>query len=424
MYLPDIYYYNPTCDFAIANGTASWQPNRLLQGMEIDTGNLPQYLCRSRDIVLVRQLPSERLKQVLTDSGFNLPEFRLIHEATADPDFLRQPRGFIRPWGWSPAAHSVLDPFKPTCSAGFLKSPVAYWQERSRQLYSRLTARDILSDILQENELPELAGPGTIPVSCRTLSEIESLAEKQGRMMVKMPWSSSGRGLQPITTFPMSRSVRQRLSGMLRDQGFVLAERLLPKICDLGFLYEITAGEIRFLGHSRFFTSDKGQYRGNYLNGFPNMKSQELHEFIRYTGETIPRIHIRALEKSGIHKLYEGPCGIDTLIFRSPEGTLKIQPCLEINLRYTMGHLANRLEKHLADGSSGIFSIYYQKENSFTDYATSKYKAKPEMGSDGRIVSGFLPLTEFSRNNLFGAFLRVVPGQHPPIVVNDLDTTL
>lgn len=407
MYLPDLYYHNPTCDFAIANGTVSWQPNRLLQLMERDTGNLPQYLCHPRDIVLVRQLPSERLRQVISDSGLNLPEFRLIHEAAEDPDFLSQARGSIRPWGWSPSAHAALEPFKISCSADFLNSPVAYWQQGFRPLYSRLTARDILVKILQEDELPELADPGTIPEICCTLREIEILVENRGPMMVKMPWSSSGRGLQPITTYPISRSVSQRLSGMLRDQGFVLAERLLSKICDLGFLYEITSGEIRFVGHSRFFTNEKGQYRGNYLNGYPTGKSREEQEFIRHAGKALPPIQTRALEKSGITSLYEGPCGIDTLIYRDSAGKLRIQPCLEINLRYTMGHVAARLEKHLAPGSKGIFSMYYQKENTFADYVSANYQKKPDLDSGGRIVSGFLPLTEFGLNNVFGAYLSI-----------------
>ena len=50
--LPDIYLFNPTCEYAVANGHTSWQPNRLLQKMEEDLGTLPLFFARPQDVIL------------------------------------------------------------------------------------------------------------------------------------------------------------------------------------------------------------------------------------------------------------------------------------------------------------------------------------------------------------------------------------
>ncbi|HOI48862.1 MAG TPA: hypothetical protein PK167_06130, partial [Prolixibacteraceae bacterium] len=65
MKLPDVYLFNPTCEMAIANGTVSWQPNRLLQQMETDLGNLPQFFAAETDVVLVKRLPGKAFTDTL-----------------------------------------------------------------------------------------------------------------------------------------------------------------------------------------------------------------------------------------------------------------------------------------------------------------------------------------------------------------------
>lgn len=105
---PDIFLFNPTCDFAIANKTASWKPNLLLQTMERDLTNLPQFLCQQNDIVLVHEIPSEQLLKNLHLAGFTIPRFKTITESLSDQIFISEPISHLRPWGWSPAAHNLL----------------------------------------------------------------------------------------------------------------------------------------------------------------------------------------------------------------------------------------------------------------------------------------------------------------------------
>ena len=56
---PDLYLFNPTCEYAVGNGSPNWQANRLLQNMEADLDILPMFLATSNDFVLVEHLPSK-----------------------------------------------------------------------------------------------------------------------------------------------------------------------------------------------------------------------------------------------------------------------------------------------------------------------------------------------------------------------------
>ena len=50
---------------------------------------------------------------------------------------------------------------------------------------------------------------------------------------------------------------------------------------------------------------------------------------------------------------YQGPAGIDALIWREPSsGRLYLKPVVELNPRWTMGRVALELEKHIVPGVS------------------------------------------------------------------------
>jgi hypothetical protein len=404
---PDIFLFNPTCDFATANNTVSWQPNRLLHQMERDMGNLPQFLSKPGDIVLVQELPSSELLNKLKDAGFELPSFLSVDKALSSPTFLNGKPGNLRPWGWSPAVHHLLQPIKPLCIREFSESPMAVWKPAHRSLFSRETARDLLKNMLAQIGEIRFIDEDFLPQICYSMDEVEQLATKWKQVMVKLPWSSSGRGLQAVTRVPVHPSVKQRIGGMIRSQGHVFAEPLHKKIQDMGFLYDVTPEGIKFLGCSRFFTTVKGQYRGNYLNGYPADTSPELKIFLKMAENTLPGIHLQALSDMRIGELYAGPLGIDTLIFTNSDGDYVINPCLEINWRYTMGHVALQLERHIESQSTGTFYTYYSKEKPFSDFAAGNMKTFPLYSIDGKLVSGFLPLTEYMHNNVFGAFMQL-----------------
>ena len=55
-----------------------------------------------------------------------------------------------------------------------------------------------------------------------------------------------------------------------------------------------------------------------------------------------------------VHKGYSGRAGIDLMIVRDLDGSLRLRLPLELNCRATMGHIALRLKTRLAPRSVGF----------------------------------------------------------------------
>ena len=139
--------------------------------------------------------------------------------------------------------------------------------------------------------------------------------------MVKAPWSSSGRGLQPVTKLPVHPKVWEKIMGIVKEQGYAIAEPFLNKQFDLSFQFEIVEGKVHFLGFSHFQTDKKGRYLGSFLNGIPNGTSQELALFVQQSSDFLVKPLAKIIEQSELPKNYEGHFGVDTLIYRNDRWT-------------------------------------------------------------------------------------------------------
>lgn len=403
--LPNIFLFNPTCEYAIANETVSWQPNKILQKMETDLATLPLFFAAANDKLIVSKLPSDKFINHLQRIGIKAPEF-ILKQSIANKKN-NTPVNKLKPWGWSPAAHKLLSPIKPNCSEAFKVSPVFNWQPEYKHLYSKKFARGILQQItrnypskyfIEQNQLTEI---------CITKNDFILLIEKWEKLMVKAPWSSSGRGLQPIRHKPIHEKVWAKILAMVKDQGYTIVEPYLNKVIDLAFQFEMKKGKVSYLGISNFSTDYKGQYNGNSLNGLPDSLPPEVVKFI----EQVPALTIEPLkeilEASELADNYEGYFGVDTLIFRNDAGELKVNPCLEINLRQNMGLLCLTLEKYLVLNKKGIFRTWFQSGTLFADFAKEMEIKHPLNLEGDKIKSGFFALTEAKEDTQFGAYLLI-----------------
>ncbi|QGY45101.1 hypothetical protein GM418_15915 [Maribellus comscasis] len=407
MKYPDVYLFNPTCEYAVANGNASWHPNRILQKMESDLATLPMFYAQSTDLILVDKLPSDEFIEQLGKVDILLPQFVLRKKILNSDKSKKETFNKLSPWGWSPAAHKLLSPLKAFCSEEFNQSPASNWHPEHRKLYSKGFALQILKQLVSAVKSDLFIEEELFPEICRTREEIERLISRWGRLMVKAPWSSSGRGLQPITKTPVHEKVWEKLMGIVNDQGFTLVEPYLDKVADMALQFEVKKGKVSFLGISNFLTDQKGQYQGNLLNGLPDAYSKEIKNFITEIPEIIIEPLINILENSKLSQLYEGNFGVDTLLFRDKKEQLKINPCLEINVRQNMGFLSLYLEKLIYPGEKGIFRTYYQPGKSFYSFKTEMEKKHRLKITSKKIKSGFFALTEATNEAQFGAYILV-----------------
>ena len=120
----------------------------------------------------------------------------------------------------------------------------------------------------------------------------------------------------------------------------------LDKVQDFAMeFYSDGQGTVRYEGLSVFNTEERGSYTGNILEE----QSTMLSRITRFTGEeTYSRIQeaVRTVLQEVYGSTYAGCIGVDMLVYRQKDGSFAIHPCIEINMRYTMGMVALRLFQH------------------------------------------------------------------------------
>ena len=55
-----------------------------------------------------------------------------------------------------------------------------------------------------------------------------------------------------------------------------------------------------------------------------------------------------------------GPAGIDALVYRDSNGEFRLKPIVEVNPRYTMGHIALKLSRRLRRSDVAIFAMVFR----------------------------------------------------------------
>lgn len=428
---PDIFFFNPTCESAIANGSPYYTPPARLRQFESDLSYLPAWLGEEKDLVIfqgeIDQVYIKKVRQL----GFRLPEIVHLGQALADEDWINRPKGRFLPWGWSPAMYHLVRNLLPNCNEAFLQSPVAKWKPEHKEMYSRLTALELLEILLIRHQHDWLPEPSDLPVVCHSLEtvhrEIDRLlspstiphspissssnSSNSPKVVVKMPWSSSGRGLLLFPNPDSAKKNDEVLSGMLNQQRFVTVEPWHEKLIDISFQFEIAQGKVKYQGRTFLENDPKGRYVRNFLTEDIHIPT-DVSRFMEEHHEDIVTILEESLAQSKYSTNYEGWIGVDVIIYRTENGLLKFHPMLEINGRFTMGAIALKLRNSLARGSTGFLEIFYSKTNDFQSFCQKQETEKPLIMKDGKISSGFFPLTPPSPNHHFGAFLEVKP---PPL---------
>ena len=155
--------------------------------------------------------------------------------------------------------------------------------------------------------------------------------------VLKAPWSSSGRGLRfvDMNHEGISTHLKGWIKNVIDKQKYITAEPYYSKVCDFGMeFYAHKDGTIDYLGLSVFNTTN-GAYTGNVLAD-ETQKEKILSRFVSTTCLKNIRDIIKNIMSSALKDVYTGPFGVDMMILNNGY----IHPCVELNLRQTMGHVA------------------------------------------------------------------------------------
>ena len=309
------------------------------------------------------------------------------------------------PWGISPHSLHFFEKLKQELQ---LNLSVPTWKEEYFRLTGRQTAAECLERIRQL--LPDLLIPAT-PKFCKKIREIEKyLILQNAPFVVKTPYSSSGRGLHWIPERKLTPKDRTWIEGAINKQGTVSIECGLDKVHDLAMeFYSDGEGHVTYEGLSVFSTEKKGSYSGNVLG------SQEYLAIPikRWIGEDVYQRTQDAVAEAlkGIYgNIYRGYLGVDMIVYKTKDGSYALHPCIEINMRYTMGMVALRLsQRYLAPHTIGDFHITYDSKVGEA-YERHRFMkgAYPLTIENGKIREGYLSLCPVTKETKYRAYILVV----------------
>lgn len=337
MNIHTLHIFNPEHDIALASNLTNFTAPHAGRQLRSDLGFLPALWAKDGDAVLVDHVEGARKSFSRLRRKLGLDDCLFVDKSQLSTLDI----GSVEPWGWDLALSHQLRRWGVDMSI----LPSLDFMVQTRLLSHRRIAAHLLAQLQMDGTVGEA-------FECAKLQEVQALVARLGQTVVKAPWSSSGRGVR----FDQNEAW---ISNILSRQGSVMVEPYYNKVKDFGMEFESDGqGGISYVGLSLFKTKN-GAYTGNVLA----TEQQKLETIGRY----VPAALLERVRKAIIEKLdlggYRGPFGVDMMVVK---GGL-LHPCVEINLRRTMGHVALELTKRynptMDDDIRGVMRVIYSGTN-------------------------------------------------------------
>lgn len=395
-----VYLFNPDYDMAMANFTPYYKAPAEIQRMADNLSVLPVWFAGKGSGVKVDSL--ERVALFRRQLGEICPEGEgreILSGLLSSVDWTEQwPSARYVPWGWTPALLHRLR--LEGVDEEFL--PSAEEMQRIRYLSSRERCLEIL---------PAFAGWEGIcgeMKACKQLTEVDTFIRERGQVILKAPWSGSGRGLWKVSAASWNAQLAGWASRILKVQGRLMAEPIYDKVADFAMeFFSDENGEVRFVGYSYFETDVHGNYKANRL--LSNTAIEErLSRYVSLERLSCIGACLEASLKKLLGQAYQGYLGVDMMVCRVEDG-YRIHPCVEINLRMNMGVLSRILyDRYVHPLSEGEYVVeHYLREGEALSFHREMVEKYPLEWKEGKVASGYLPLTPVREDTRFQAYLRV-----------------
>ena len=449
---PSVYWFNPTCDQEAGRGETQhprgsrYTPTKMVRDMASDLASLPMYMAAGDDVVLVPARPTISFLRNIHDAGFAIPEFVSYGEGPLDvtgTDLVERRLQGLRPWGWSPEACRALAPLFTNLPPGRVPAdetgsqapePVTETepveQEAMRALYSKGWSTELLQRLLDDiDDLEWICDSRVVGEVCTSTEQVREclsrlLAAGLSQIVIKGPFGAAGQDQIHTTSFEANAGAAKTawLQRLLRDFGAVVVEPWLAGRIDLSAQFMTTPDRpIHLLGISRFVTDARGQYLGSFVHQKVAGLDENARRFLYGEGPDGKRLqhlfeHLGTLiQQQTDEASYYGPIGVDALVYEDERcGQLKLKPVIEVNPRYTMGHLALKLAPRVNASRTALWTILRVQdvvEAGFADitaFAAHMEHTNPcKMTAGGLISSGILLTTDPAQARAFTSLLVV-----------------
>lgn len=321
-----IHIFNPETDYALAMGCNNYSPPFSIVKFRKDMSLFPVTYSQKGDAVVTIDSFSDSELSGMSHYDIAVDKKISILQLNEIGSFINEREKSyeitILPWGWNHTLRKSLE--NHGVDHRYLKpfSRIDKLRELSHRR-TTITFNRILMELLPDINVGS-------PVEFHDAEEALRFSDKNKHVYYKMPWSSSGRGVLSSSIAGRDEITRW-IRGAIRKQGSVIAEIGKERSGDFASEWWCENGVAEFLGFSFFETSEEGRYLGNYKASQPEIEKR-ISSLSPLWNREIIHAQKRALERI-ITPFYDGPAGID--MFSTPDG--EINPCVEINLRLTMG---------------------------------------------------------------------------------------
>lgn len=234
-----------------------------------------------------------------------------------------------QPWGWDWDTRKYIhETYKIKTS----QLPTDEELAKIRELSSRSTTITLIDQLKQAIGINNLPTPQYLQIE----EEVDAFLAHHKDYVLKTPWSSSGRGLMRSNV--PQQTLKKHVRATLQRMGGIMGESWIKdKVQDFAMLFFVSDHKVRFIGYS-LFDNDGTTYRQGYL-----MSNEKIIERLTVNPATLTKISdaytriLTELFSPFFGKSWQlGFVGIDMMTYQE-DGILKISPCVEMNLRCTMG---------------------------------------------------------------------------------------
>ena len=326
-----LHIFNPEHDLALAANLRQFTAPHAGRQLRSDLAFIPALWADEGDMVLVDDIDDARDK--VRHLGGNLADKVEFITKVQLQHFLKT--GFldaVHPWGWDVALKGELE--RVGCPEIML--PTDDILNKVRAISSRQWAAEHLQEGVEY---------------AQDAARVKELIMQWGKAVVKAPWSSSGRGVRYVSSDEFRQGVEYTsferwVKNIIFHQGGVTVEPYYNKVKDFGMEFEMRDGKMHYCGLSLFDTV-KNAYTGNLL-ATEEEKIEMMKPYVNEKALAVARDGLITTIEPVIRNIYSGPLGVDMMIASGDKG-YQLVPCIELNLRRTMGHVALALNKYLLD---------------------------------------------------------------------------
>lgn len=395
-YKKKLWYFNPDCELAVFKEQIHYSPPKMIKTLRQELALLMMWLADHDDYVYVENLFEETnwLSVIRSVIGFKV---NIVNADLIKKNNLKFTE--LKPWGSAPNIYSSLSSIENRIDKKLA------WEGEMRNYFHRSTGYKITKHLaafskeglVRESELGDFYNSlEAVKVAIDTIFN----AGFKG-VILKLPFSSSGRGNLILKRNELTLNVRKWIDSGIAKQGSILIEPLLQKENDFSLLFEKKNNDVVFLGGTSFLVGDTGQYFGASLNGFNKLFSPQESKLIEWV---IDQLKVEFKKWTS----FQGQLGVDAMTYINKDGKKKIQPCIEVNPRYTMGHITLEIEKKIAKNKKGKWRIVTKQDIAdFLTFKTKMEKKHPLKIINGKVEAGFLPLVDVSQVTNYYVYLII-----------------